>query len=60
MQISPFILRRTKKEVLSELPPKVEQVIYAKMDEEQKRIYQAMLLNIKGRLLIQKQINLKY
>ena len=51
MQISPFILRRTKKEVLSELPPKVEQVIYAKMDEEQKRIYQAMLLNIKRKII---------
>ncbi len=49
-QISPFILRRTKKDVLSELPPKVEQIIYAKMDEEQSKVYQALLLNIKRKL----------
>lgn len=50
-QIAPFILRRTKKEVLSELPPKVEQVIYAKMDEEQKQVYQALLLSAKRKIL---------
>jgi SNF2 family DNA or RNA helicase len=49
-QIAPFILRRTKKDVLSELPPKVEQIIYAKMDEEQSKVYQALLLNIKRKL----------
>ena len=34
-QISPFILRRTKKDVLRELPEKFEQIVYAKMEDEQ-------------------------
>lgn len=37
--VSPFILRRTKKEVLKELPDKVEQFVYAKMEGEQKKLY---------------------
>lgn len=37
--VSPFILRRVKKDVLKELPDKVEQVIYAQMDREQKKLY---------------------
>ena len=38
-KIYPFILRRLKAEVLKELPPKVEQVLYVEMGEEQKAYY---------------------
>jgi SNF2 family DNA or RNA helicase len=40
-KISPFLLRRTKKQVATELPDKTEMVIYCEMGEEQKRIYHA-------------------
>lgn len=39
--VRPFILRRLKKDVLKELPDKVEEVVYAKMEGEQNSIYQA-------------------
>lgn len=41
--VSPFILRRIKKEVLKELPDKTETVMYSQMEEEQNKIYQAYL-----------------
>jgi non-specific serine/threonine protein kinase len=37
--ISPFLLRRTKEEVVRELPPKSEQVYYCAMTEAQKKLY---------------------
>ena len=37
--IFPFILRRTKDEVVKELPPKVESVIYSPMSEAQQKFY---------------------
>jgi len=37
--ISPFLLRRTKEEVVKELPPKSEQVYYCEMTDEQKKFY---------------------
>jgi hypothetical protein len=37
--VSSFILRRVKKDVLTELPEKVEQVLYAQMEAEQKKLY---------------------
>ena len=39
--IAPFVLRRRKAEVLNDLPDKLEQVIYARMDGEQLRLYRA-------------------
>lgn len=38
--IHPFILRRTKEQVATELPPKVEQVHYCEMSEEQEKLYE--------------------
>jgi SNF2 family DNA or RNA helicase len=38
-KISPFILRRTKKQVALELPDKTEMVIFCEMGEEQRRVY---------------------
>ena len=39
-KIYPFILRRTKKEVLKDLPEKIEKVMYIEMNPEQKKIYE--------------------
>lgn len=38
-KISPFLLRRLKMDVLSDLPPKQEQVIYVDMNDEHKAFY---------------------
>jgi SNF2 family DNA or RNA helicase len=38
-KISPFILRRTKKQVATELPEKTEMVIYCEMGTEQRKVY---------------------
>ncbi|TLX74702.1 hypothetical protein E9993_12370 [Labilibacter sediminis] len=49
--INPFILRRTKERVASELPSKTEDVIYCEMDTEQRRVYDAYRNNFKNQLL---------
>ena len=41
--MAPFILRRTKAEVASDLPAKLEQVAYCELSEEQKSVYQSIL-----------------
>lgn len=38
-KVSPFTLRRTKRQVARELPEKTEMVIYCEMNTEQRRIY---------------------
>lgn len=38
-KISPFILRRTKKQVAKELPEKTEMILYCEMSEEQQQVY---------------------
>ncbi|MCW3110709.1 MAG: SNF2-related protein, partial [Segetibacter sp.] len=38
-KVAPFILRRTKKQVATELPEKTEMVLYCPMDTEQRKIY---------------------
>ena len=49
-QISPFTLRRLKKDVLDELPEKIEHTLLAELTEEQKKVYMAYLQQIKGEL----------
>ena len=44
--ISPFILRSVKKEVLKELPDKIEQTVYSEMEPEQRKIYEAHALQL--------------
>lgn len=48
--IKPFILRRTKDEVLRDLPPKKEKIIYCEMDEYQRKLYNRVLYSIKQEL----------
>ena len=47
MLIEPFILRRTKKEVLTELPDKTISVLNNEMQEEQLKIYMSYMANAK-------------
>ena len=56
MLIEPFILRRTKKEVLTELPEKTITVLNNEMEEEQKKIYLSYLVQAKQEL--QEEINI--
>lgn len=42
--ISPFILRRTKKEVLKELPDKVEKTLTIDFEEDERKLYYANLV----------------
>lgn len=50
MKIAPFILRRTKKEVLSDLPDKIETIQIAQMADSQRKIYDAQLLKTRKML----------
>ncbi|MCL2048934.1 MAG: DEAD/DEAH box helicase [Defluviitaleaceae bacterium] len=47
-QIAPFVLRRVKKSVLKELPEKNETTLPAELFPEQKKLYQANLLEAIG------------
>ena len=48
--ISPFILRRMKKDVLTELPDKYESKMLTELSEEQKKVYLSYLENIRGEI----------
>lgn len=48
--VRPFILRRTKDQVLKELPPKEEHHIFLSFDEKQKENYLTKLTQIRHRL----------
>lgn len=48
--IKPFILRRLKSDVLKDLPDKIETVVYTQMEREQKKLYQASVLQLKESL----------
>ncbi len=50
-RIQPFILCRMKKDVLRELPDKVEEKYLVDLSEEQKKLYAAYLEHYKGELL---------
>ncbi len=45
--ISPFVLRRLKKDVLKDLPDKLEETIVARMTKEQDQLYRAYLQKVK-------------
>ena len=49
--IEPFVLRRVKKDVLTELPDKSVTVLYNEMEEEQKNIYMSYMLRAKSEVL---------
>lgn len=47
----PFVLRRTKGQILTELPPKVEAEVYLDMTEEQKEIYTRVVGEVRTEVL---------
>lgn len=49
-RIHPFILRRTKSQVVKELPEKTERVIYCELTEHQRKLYDAYKLEIRTKL----------
>lgn len=53
--IRPFILRRLKKEVLKELPDKLEEVVYSRMETAQREIYEARVQKLLDSLSRQSQ-----
>ena len=57
MLIEPFILRRVKKEVLTELPDKTISVLNNEMQEEQLKIYLSYLANAKQEAMQELQQN---
>ncbi len=48
--VRPFILRRLKNDVLKDLPPKLEEVRYARLENRQRELYDAQVLKMKGML----------
>lgn len=48
--VAPFILRRLKKDVLTELPDKIESVVYCELEREQKAVYEATLVSMNKEL----------
>lgn len=51
--IRPFVLRRLKKDVLTDLPDKLEENVFTAMDEKQRQLYDAHVKRIK--LMLDKQ-----
>lgn len=49
--IKPFLLRRLKKDVLKELPAKIEQTVWCEMDEKQRTLYEAMKQYYQAKIL---------
>jgi superfamily II DNA or RNA helicase len=50
--IKPFVLRRTKGQVATELPPKTEQLFYCQMSEEQAQYYEKTKSEYRNELLM--------
>lgn len=51
--IAPFVLRRLKKEVLTDLPDKLEENVFAKLEGEQQKLYDAHVKKLK--LMLEKE-----
>ncbi len=50
-KISPFVLRRTKEQVATELPPKTEDYIFCEMEPEQRKVYETFKNKYRNMLL---------
>lgn len=51
LRVRPFILRRTKSEVAKDLPPKIENVQYCALEEEQAELYGALAAKLKEQVM---------
>jgi SNF2 family DNA or RNA helicase len=56
-KVSPFILRRTKRQVAKELPEKTEMVIYCEMGDEQRKVYDSYRNEYRRYLMSQEQLD---
>ncbi|MCD7955105.1 MAG: SNF2 family helicase [Lachnospiraceae bacterium] len=52
--VSPFILRRLKQDVLTDLPDKIEEVRFMRLGEEQQKLYDAQVVHMRQMLSRQK------
>ncbi len=50
---APFILRRMKENVLKDLPEKLEENRYVKFEPEQQKLYDAQVVNMRQRIVMQ-------
>jgi hypothetical protein len=57
--VSPFILRRLKKDVLKDLPEKIEELQYAHMETAQQQLYDAQVVHMKELLKSQDEESFK-
>ncbi|MDO4537343.1 MAG: DEAD/DEAH box helicase [Coriobacteriales bacterium] len=48
--VRPFILRRVKRDVVKDLPEKIEQVVFAHMDKPQRSLYNAQVQELRERV----------
>ena len=48
--VAPFILRRKKKDVLKDLPDKLEEIRYAAMEKTQQKLYDAQVIKLRKSL----------
>jgi len=49
-KLQPFLLRRLKKDVAKDLPPKIEKIAYCRMTKDQKLVYQELVNKSKDKL----------
>ncbi len=49
--IDPFVLRRTKSQVVKELPPKIEKIHYCEMSPEQEELYEKIKSQYRNEIL---------
>ncbi|MFT8457632.1 MAG: DEAD/DEAH box helicase [Liquorilactobacillus ghanensis] len=57
--VAPFILRRLKRQVLKDLPEKIEQVYLVEMENKQRTLYQAQTSSLKKRIQSQSEQEVK-
>lgn len=51
--VSPFILRRLKGDVLKDLPDKMEEIRYAKLEAKQQQLYEGQVIHMKEMIAMQ-------
>ncbi len=57
-KVAPFILRRTKKDVLKDLPDKIEEVYYTTLSNKQESLYNAYLNKARNSLSVSNEIEI--
>ncbi len=50
-RVKPFILRRTKAEVVKDLPPKIENITYCDLSEDQAELYSSLAKKLRDQVL---------